>query len=553
MQRRRFITLIFNLFICFFANNKRAFAVRSGDIKYCDSIEELRNINLSFGGKSIIVRSYYSQSKTPSGGGEFIYDKDDIDSIDNGGTIIVTKNGGRWKRVHGDILDVIDFGAKPNDPTFDSLPMIQNAIDYADKVTLSGKKYFITAPIYIRSGITFDGDGGQLVSLKEINSPFMAGAIFAPGNYHPAYWISVEKVKAKSTQSKRVITVDDCSICKIGDILRLSSVSGVDSAGFFVEDYIQLNRIIDIQRNEITLEHDIGIGGDFHVSNASPEGGIGRFGKPLFCCYDSTIKNFVIETWDYWTADTATYNVTFENITGKAKAVVYGNSFSYSSFKKISMIFNECFSELAFGSHNTNLTEIYGVAEQTGIAKNYCLSWTESGRFCTLNQFVVRLNKNCKPATILRISGHRYSTIQNGQVFLVDNHNNILSVESYGRSQVGTDSNVFSGVDIYATGSVSVVCDVFKLNEKSKLEQAVFKKIRYFGTTPKVALIRLRGRKNNLLKGLSIGIYSKNGGMIRIENAINNVVEISTPFKERMDTDVDENSRYQNKVEYLSQ
>lgn len=92
-----------------------------------NSIAELRTL-LKTKNPSAFVLSYYGDGK--AGGGPFQLDPNDSTSTDNGGTIIVASDGGRWKRVNQSVVNVQDFGAR-GDNTGDDYAAIVAARDYA--------------------------------------------------------------------------------------------------------------------------------------------------------------------------------------------------------------------------------------------------------------------------------------------------------------------------------------------------------------------------------------------------------------------------------------
>lgn len=83
-------------------------ASQSASVK---DVNELRNYESN--SLYVNVSGYYAS--TPGiGGGLFVADKSDKTSTDNGGTIIVSKNGIRWKRVSSmRNLDIADCGGSP--------------------------------------------------------------------------------------------------------------------------------------------------------------------------------------------------------------------------------------------------------------------------------------------------------------------------------------------------------------------------------------------------------------------------------------------------------
>lgn len=73
-----------------------------------ESIAELRTIEPVEHNQHILVRSYYDGGN--KGGGVFYADFADTTTTDNGGTVIVTNSGKRWKRVYTEITP-FNFGA----------------------------------------------------------------------------------------------------------------------------------------------------------------------------------------------------------------------------------------------------------------------------------------------------------------------------------------------------------------------------------------------------------------------------------------------------------
>lgn len=90
-------------------------ASQSASVK---DVNELRNYESN--SLYVNVSGYYTS--TPGiGGGLFVADKSDKTSTDNGGTIIVSKNGMRWKRVSSiRNLDITDFGGQAGADKFKS-------------------------------------------------------------------------------------------------------------------------------------------------------------------------------------------------------------------------------------------------------------------------------------------------------------------------------------------------------------------------------------------------------------------------------------------------
>lgn len=113
-------------------------------IGQCESIEELRTIEPTENNQRILVKGYYAG--TAVGGGQFYFDEADTTSADNGGTVITTAGGKRWKRIYTEITP-FDFGAKGNIYINDDVPFTR--LEQAIKNTLvnmCGAYFLVTAP-----------------------------------------------------------------------------------------------------------------------------------------------------------------------------------------------------------------------------------------------------------------------------------------------------------------------------------------------------------------------------------------------------------------------
>ncbi|MGF7488515.1 hypothetical protein ACQY0A_10800, partial [Pasteurella bettyae] len=84
----------------------QAFRVMAGQV---ESITALREFEPVRDRQMVYVKGYYANST--KGGGYFVTDLTDTASADNGGTVIVTTRGKRWKRIYYEITP-FDFGAK---------------------------------------------------------------------------------------------------------------------------------------------------------------------------------------------------------------------------------------------------------------------------------------------------------------------------------------------------------------------------------------------------------------------------------------------------------
>lgn len=91
-----------------------------------DSISALRGLSKSTYTRAFVT-GYYAAGD--GGGGAYWYDPSDTTGADNGGTVIVAADGGRWKLEYTNTVSVKQFGAK-GDKTTDDTAAIQSAINW---------------------------------------------------------------------------------------------------------------------------------------------------------------------------------------------------------------------------------------------------------------------------------------------------------------------------------------------------------------------------------------------------------------------------------------
>lgn len=131
----------------------QAFRVMAGQV---ESIAALREFEPVRDRQVAFVKGYYAGSN--KGGGYFIADFADTTTTDNGGTVIVTANGKRWKRIYTNITPE-DFGAMGDGVTndlaalkatsaFNSVVLRNDAVYYIGNVTSSDFD-----PDFIASGL----------------------------------------------------------------------------------------------------------------------------------------------------------------------------------------------------------------------------------------------------------------------------------------------------------------------------------------------------------------------------------------------------------------
>lgn len=131
-----------------------------------DSIAVLRSISSEIYSR-VFVSGYYSPHD--GGGGAYQLDPIDTTSVDNGGTIVVAADGGRWKLQHTGKVSLKQFGAK-GDGTTDDTAAIVSAISSALAIFLPNGSYVMTNTSFT-TGMTLEGeDKFNTVILWKANS-----------------------------------------------------------------------------------------------------------------------------------------------------------------------------------------------------------------------------------------------------------------------------------------------------------------------------------------------------------------------------------------------
>ncbi|MER5231499.1 exopolysaccharide biosynthesis protein [Serratia ureilytica] len=132
-----------------------------GNMISVNNISELRNLTPATDDQIVFLVSH--SAGRFAGGGEFYYAKTDTTSTDNNGTVVVTADGARWKRLDTK-LTFDHFGADPSG-TFASDAAISATLDYVaslkNKVVYASEnaQYLLTSaqPINVANGVTVKG------------------------------------------------------------------------------------------------------------------------------------------------------------------------------------------------------------------------------------------------------------------------------------------------------------------------------------------------------------------------------------------------------------
>jgi hypothetical protein len=111
------------------------------------------------------VSGYYTARD--GGGGHYTLDTTDVVSVDNGGTIIVASDGGRWKLSYTGRVSIKQFGAK-GDNVQDDQPFIQAALDAVKVVYAPAGNYKLGA------SIDYKADGYSILGENMNNTAFIS-------------------------------------------------------------------------------------------------------------------------------------------------------------------------------------------------------------------------------------------------------------------------------------------------------------------------------------------------------------------------------------------
>lgn len=164
------------------------------------------------------VQGYYAAGD--GGGGHYYLDTTDVVSADNGGTIIVALDGGRWKLTATGIISVRQFGAKPDNLT-DAAPAINASLLALGYAYIPQGTYRIATTVNVATGNRIWGAGRPATTINSITSShsFLVAA-------NAEYW---------SIKSLRLTR-------PLGDYGNTAGKDGIRCAG-----YVQLAHIDDIE------------------------------------------------------------------------------------------------------------------------------------------------------------------------------------------------------------------------------------------------------------------------------------------------------------------
>ena len=111
-----------------------------------------------------VTKGYYSAGD--GGAGEYWYDSSDTTSTDNGGSVIVGSDSGRWKLIEKGVANVKKWGAKGNG-SFDDTQFLYNCMYNNGTVFFPPGVYIISSEVYLPgSGVQIIGAGIERTTIE---------------------------------------------------------------------------------------------------------------------------------------------------------------------------------------------------------------------------------------------------------------------------------------------------------------------------------------------------------------------------------------------------
>jgi hypothetical protein len=146
------------------------------------NVADLRDFEPTADNQQISLVEHTSDGK---GGGVFYFDATDSTTADNNGTVIVTGNNARWKRIY-ETLDVTMFGAI-GDGVTDDTASFQAAFSESKNIYMpnTGSYYILSERIPYQSGGKYYGDSSDVggTSIFIANNSNLVGAVFVPKDW----------------------------------------------------------------------------------------------------------------------------------------------------------------------------------------------------------------------------------------------------------------------------------------------------------------------------------------------------------------------------------
>lgn len=172
-----------------------------------DSIAALRLVDKTKYTRAFST-GYYTMGD--GGGGPYWYDSSDTTSVDNGGTVIVGADGGRWKLILTGWLSVKQFGAK-GDGAFDDSGPIQGALSALNNTTITdiyfpGGQYRTTVQLSVQNKQVHIHGAGQQCTV--IQCEMLSGICLFIDQLDYTFYTKVEGLSFTTNQIAQVTALE---------------------------------------------------------------------------------------------------------------------------------------------------------------------------------------------------------------------------------------------------------------------------------------------------------------------------------------------------------
>lgn len=241
----------------------------------------------------VFVTGYYVAGD--GGGGQYWYDGADTTSADNGGTIIVAADGGRWKLAYVGSISVKQFGAK-GDGVTDDAPSFLAATTAVSSAHVPAGVYVLDAMTFPASLKTLSGDGAASVLLAK--AALSGGATtWLSFNFQSDLTLRDFAINISSTTHPTVVgiqigaaarvLVDNITVTDGGRMpFFISASGGVIISNSHITDFAQSAIVVDNASSNVHVDHVISpsqgtgnscvfTGGSYHKVTNSYFGGAG--------------------------------------------------------------------------------------------------------------------------------------------------------------------------------------------------------------------------------------------------------------------------------------
>jgi hypothetical protein len=252
------------------------------------SIAALKALVKGSASKHAFVTGYYAQGD--GGGGAYYLDAADSVSADNGGSIIVAADGGRWKLSAPGFVSVRQYGAK-GDGAADDTAAIQSAIRVFRKVVFPAGTYKTTGTIYLPTNSELIGTAGCTVDYAGIGAAF---ANETPGTRIYAWRVS--ELIVSTTTGEAAFAMDSVSTSEFRNVNALGFTIGFDlfspTSGFCV-----YNRFYNCRGQGGSINYRLrGTSSNANVFSGCRAGGFSTCGFQLTDANDNTLQACQIES-----------------------------------------------------------------------------------------------------------------------------------------------------------------------------------------------------------------------------------------------------------------